>query len=471
MAIWDEAIDVLVVGAGGCGLVAAVVAHDLGARVHIFEKLPTVGGTTRLSAGSIPGAGTRFQRAAGIDDSPERYYRDLLRQSGPHDMEGLARVLTEESAALVEWLVDTVGLELRLITDFRHVGHSVNRLHAPASRTGAEVMDVLLQAVHDRDIRVHTGWSARELITGPHEAVLGVVFDRPDGLQQHCRAQKVVLASGGYAGNSDLVAQFAPEMASASYFGAPGATGEAVVWGQQLGARLGNIGAYNGYAVYCVPSRLPLSWTVVEKGGLAVNRSGGRFGNELVGYSGFAAEVLAQGGGVHIIFDARIRDTVATHEPKFSELVKMGAVRTFATLESLGEACAIDAAGLAETIDTYNACASDRTIDAWGRDDFGLAPLAGPWVACEVVAGLNATQGGLCVDERGRVLSSNGTPVANLFAGGGAAAGVSGQRGGRGYSSGNGLLGALGLGRIAGRSTALELRNEIGPRQLGAGNA
>ena len=103
---WDMEIDILVIGAGGCGLAAALSANEMGVEVGVVEKYEEFQGNTTLSTGSVPGAGTRFQREAGIDDSPEKLIEDLLRKSGPHEAEELTRLLAHQSAPLVEWLVD-----------------------------------------------------------------------------------------------------------------------------------------------------------------------------------------------------------------------------------------------------------------------------------------------------------------------------------------------------------------------------
>src|SRR6478609_3692658 len=167
-------VDVLVIGAGACGLAAAIAAHDAGANVAIIEKLDRPGGNSALSTGSVPAADTRFQREAGIDDSTERFVEDLIRKGGPTDCPELLRRLVETSAATVEWLVDTVGARMVLVTAYKHVGHSVPRLHAPASRRGKDLVDDLLAAVEKRGIPLAVGNGATALVSDGKGAVIGV---------------------------------------------------------------------------------------------------------------------------------------------------------------------------------------------------------------------------------------------------------------------------------------------------------
>jgi len=425
-------IDVLVVGAGACGLAAAIAAHDAGADVAIIEKLDRPGGNSALSTGSVPAAGTRFQRAAGIADSPERFIEDLMRTGGPSDCPHLVRRLVETSAATVEWLVDCVGARMTLVTAYKHVGHSVPRLHAPASRRGQDLVDDLLAAVAKRGIPLAVGNGASALIADAHGGVIGADIDA-NRERQRIIARKTVLAVNGFAGNRDLVARFCPEISGAQYFGARGSTGEAVLWGEALGAALGNIGAYQGYAAVSDPHGSLLSWTTIEKGGIIVNGAGRRFGDESAGYSGFTPNMMAQGGPCFAIFDERI----------FAVAALAGSIPPRSR----------------RPIEHYNTVARGGEPDPFGRRDFALAPLTGALYICRVVPGLFHTQGGLMVDDDGRVLRPNGRPIANLFAGGGAAAGLSGRTGAGGYASGNGLLSAIGLGRLAGLAAAEEVRS------------
>jgi fumarate reductase flavoprotein subunit len=223
-----------------------------------------------------------------------------------------------------------------------------------------------------------------------------------------------------------------------------------------LGAALGNIGAYQGYAAVSDPHGSLLSWTTIEKGGVIVNAAGKRFGDESAGYSGYTPNVMAQGGPCFAIFDQRIFDVTAAEE-EFVELANYGGVKRADTAETLAAFHNLDGATVAATLDDYNKAARDENPDPFGRSDFALAPLAAPFYICRVVPGLFHTQGGLMVDIDGRVLRPNGKPIANLFAGGGAAAGLSGRTGAGGYASGNGLLSAIGLGRLAALAAAREI--------------
>jgi len=446
-------LDLLVIGAGACGLAGAIAAHDAGLSVAIVEKRDRPGGNSSLSTGSIPGAGSKFQRAAGIADSPEQMVADLMAVSGHHDADGLTRLMAAQSAPLCEWLIDTLSARMELITAYRHVGHTVARLHAPRSRRGQDLVDDLRGFVEARGIPLAVG-NVVEGLTAEDGAVTGAVIGG-----ERVGARKVLLATNGFAANRAMVREFCPEIAGAEYFGAPGSTGEAVDWGRALGAALGNMAAYQGYAAVAYPQGQLLSWTTIEKGGILVGADGRRFGNEDAGYSGFAPAVMAQGEFAWAVYDRRIH-AVAALEEEYAEMAQMGAVRWADIPGALAEAGGVDPAGLPEAVARYNAAARGADTDPFGRSAFGLAPLEPPFGIVRVKPGLFHTQGGLLVDEHARVRREGGGVVPNLFAGGGAAAGISGRAGAAGYASGNGLLTALALGRIAGMRAAAEVKGE-----------
>jgi fumarate reductase flavoprotein subunit len=284
--------------------------------------------------------------------------------------------------------------------------------------------------------------------------VVGAVARTKDGTTSVLRAKSVILASNGFGGNKELLKRFCPEIAAASYFGALGSEGEAIIWGEKLGAALANAGAYQAHAGIAQPHGSLVTWTVVEKGGVVVDGSGERFADETIGYSAFGAEALRRAGATFAIYDSRIRDATAAGQPEFAELVAHGGCRAAADLPELAQLCGFDPKILGETLAMAARATKGEERDRFGRKNWGLAPLQAPYVATRIAPAIFHTQGGLAVDAEGRVLHRDGRAIPGLYAGGGAASGVSGRSGGAGYCSGNGLLGALGLGYLAGRSAA-----------------
>ena len=447
-------VDVLVIGAGACGLTAAIAAHDCGVSVAIVEKRERPGGNSSLSTGSVPAANSRFQRGAGLVDSPEKMVADLMGIAKETDDLALVQRMAEVSAETVEWLVDTVGAQIVLITAYKHIGHSIQRLHAPVSRRGQDLVNDFLVAIEKREIPLAVGNAVEDLIV-ENGVVLGARVDAGAGTFE-IRARKTILAVNGFAADPALVKQYCPEIAGAHYFGALGSHGEAVRWGLKIGAALANMGAYQGYAAVAYPHGSLLSWTTIEKGGILVGADAKRFGDESLGYSGFARVVLEQGEYATAVFDQKIFE-VAAQEEEFMELVHYGGVKKVDDVAALAAMFDLDGAELVRQVEAFNRSVRGEAKDAFGRGNFGLGPLKGPFYGCRVVPGLFHTQGGLRVDGNARVLKPDGTSIPGLFAGGGAAAGISGKTGALGYASGNGLLTAIALGRLAGLTAASEI--------------
>lgn len=456
---WDAETDILVIGGGGGGLVAAVAAREAGASVALVEKEPRLGGNTALSSGSVPGAGTRFQREAGVIDSPELMARDLMRRTNRTAPHHLVYLLATESGPLVEWLVDSIGAPLRFVHDLKKVGHSVPRTHSPPGRDGGALLQALERAANGCDVLMIPGNPARELVCDDAGNVIGAVLQPAgSGNCDRIRARKVILACNGFAGNREMLREFIPGVMEAPYFGHPGNTGDGIAWGIKLGARLRNMGAYQGHASVSYPHGSLVTWTAIERGGLLVNLRGRRFVDESLGYSGCAAYVLEQPERTaFVVIDERIRRYLTELVPDFRALSEHGGVKTDDTVRNLAASFAIDSAVLAETLDAFDAAARGEIADPLGRTEFGLAPLRPPISMIRVTSGLFHTQGGLDVDVNAQPVRQDGEPIGNLYAVGGVAVGVSGADGGRGYCSANGLLAALGLGRVAGRHAAAAL--------------
>lgn len=454
---WNLETDIVVIGGGGCGMAAALAAKQKELDVILIEKDRKLGGNTSLSTGSVPGAGTKYQEAAGIEDSPLRMATDIFNKANREGDWDLLLHLCEESKHLVEWLIEDMKINIQLVTDYKHVGHSQFRLHAPRSRRGQDLVNDLTKALMRLDVITATNLEGINLVTDDNGAVIGVETKVNQSVE-YVKAKKVILATNGFGANKEMVRKYCPDIANASYFGAMGSTGEGILWGEKLGGELQAMGAYQGYAAVSTHGSL-VSWTSIEKGGFLINKLGRRFANESRGYSALASDVQEQEEAVvYVIMDEHIKEFVKANEDEFKELVEIGALKGgTSTIEELAKVINVDSHTLRETFDNYHASVLNGN-DPFGRTDFGFAPLQAPFYAVKASSGLFHTQGGLKINKYAQILRPNGTTIENLYAGGGVAVGVSGEHNGRGYSSGNGLLTAMGWGKIAGNHAAMVLR-------------
>jgi fumarate reductase flavoprotein subunit len=451
-------VPVVIVGAGAAGLCAALAAHEAGAEVVIFERDSLPRGSTALSAGLIPAAGTRFQRALGISDSAEQFAADIRQKAHHQSNAVITELVARKSGATVEWLADRYGFPFSLVHDFDYPGHSVRRMHGLPSRSGTELVDLLHRAAEQAQITVVCDAAVSGLFSDSEDAVRGIEVTRPDGARDHIGCEALILACNGYGGAPDLVAKYIPEMRSAHYFGHPGNRGDAVLWGQALGAKLLNMSGYQGHGSVAHPHAILITWAVIMEGGFQVNVLGRRFSDESRGYSEQAALVLAQPEGAAFdVFDERIA-AIARQFEDFRQAEAAGAVIAAASIEELAERLKLPPKALSETFRQVESAKDGSVADPFGRSFAGVAHLSSPFKAVRVTGALFHTQGGLAVDVNTRVLTEQGVPLPNLFAAGGAAAGVSGSVA-SGYLSGNGLLTATVLGRISGTSAAALIKS------------
>jgi fumarate reductase flavoprotein subunit len=444
--------DLVVAGAGG-GLVAALRAAELGLSVLVVEssEASSRGNNTAMSTAMIPGAGSKWQREAGIDDSPDDFVADIMAKTkGTADRE-LATALAMVSAPLVEWLADDAGLPLSLVTDFSYPGHSSFRCHTVPGRAGRSMLRLLLDRVrasHSIDLYSPARLVDVEVTEG---AVSAAIVETGSG-RERIPVRAVLLATNGFGADPALVREHIPEIADAIYYGSDQSRGDALRIGERLGAATAYLDAYQGHAAVAMPSATLAGWATVMHGGFLVNQSGDRFGDETTGYSEYARESVEHADGrAWIIIDRRIHDACLNFQD-FTETVKSKGVRWAADGEGLAAATGIDASGLVRTLEQAHQFASSDSQDQWGRR-FWEAPLEGELGAIFVQPALFHTQGGLRVDGNARVLDRAGATIPGLYASGGAAMGISGH-GSSGYLAGNGLLPAMGLAFLAANDVA-----------------
>ena len=451
---FDVSVPLIIIGAGAAGLCAALAAKEAGVEPLVIERDKVPAGSTALSAGLIPAAATRFQRAKGIDDSAALFAADILRKADDEPDRVIVQSVAEHSSALIEWLCDRYDLPFDVIDNFNYPGHSAMRMHGLPSRTGRELVDRLRTAAEASDIPIVTQRAAASLLVGANGTIHGVEIESSDGACERVGCHALILACNGYGGNAELVRRYIPEMANALYFGHPGNRGDAVLWGDVLGAQLRDLSGYQGHGSVATPHNILISWATIMQGGIQVNRDGLRFCDESHGYSEQAAQVLRQPEGVvWSVFDGRIAD-IARQFEDFRDAEHAGAILSAPTIEQLAAAMHVAYDAFAAEWSAVEKLKADDGQDRFGRRFTPSQTCAPPFHAVKVTGALFHTQGGLAIDGVGRVKRKDGKLFPNLFAAGGAASGVSGSTA-AGYLSGNGLLTATVLGRLAGQAAAV----------------
>ncbi|MFC5753661.1 FAD-dependent oxidoreductase [Actinomadura rugatobispora] len=428
---FDDQVDVAVLGGGACGLVAALrAARDPGLVVAVYEKSTREGCNTRYSSGSLAAGGTRYQRAAGIDDSPGRHARDILAVNGDPASAPIVNALCRVAPRYVEWLADDLGHPVELGLDMARAGQSVPRLHTDTGRAGgARLMETLRRAAEAAPNIAFVDNAPGIGLISRNDAVVGAEV-LENGVKRRVGAGAVVLAADGFANNPAMMAEHCPEAEGAFYGGVSTSTGDAIGWGLELGAAVRNMGSFLGHGLVVQGHGTRLNPVLPFLGAVLVDDQGHRFVDEKAqGYSKLG-RIIADRRAV-LIWDQPMHET-AMHSELMRESETAGAFTTHPTPAHLAAAYSLP----------------DLTLPA----DFTPPLRAG-----RVTSGILTTQGGLLVDPRGRVQHRTGGWIKGLYAGGGSACGISGPSS-EGYMSGNGLLAALGFGWLIGDHLAARER-------------
>jgi fumarate reductase flavoprotein subunit len=477
-------IPVAIIGAGACGLVASIMLRDSGVDCVLLERDAQPSGSSALSSGFIPAAGSAVQRNAGIVDSPALFAQDIQAKAHGTAAAHLVAALSQRVGAVIDVLSARHAMEFIVLDGFLYPGHSVRRMHAVPQKTGAALVAQLERAALSAGADIVTQATVRQIFVDNAQRVTGVGYQRPDGSVEHLRCDALILACNGFGGNPQMVHELLPEMRDALFAGHTGNDGSAISWGRALGVRLADLGGYQGHGSWAVPQGALISWALMMEGGIQLNALGQRFHDETQGYSEAAVHVLAQAGGVAWnVFDGPLL-ALARSFPDFCAAEEAGALKTCADAQALATLIGCDAANViaacagntraigvaeSENREFSNADASIHTQNpvhpepveefmkatstSSARTDSASVkrPLQAPFYAVKVTGALFHTQGGLDIDAQCRVLREDGSPFPNLLAAGGAARGVSGNAV-WGYLSGNGLLSAVAGGAIAAES-------------------
>lgn len=431
-------VDVAVAGGGAAGLMTALRAsldEDLG--VAVFEKSTREGCNAAISSGSLAAGGTRFQRAAGIEDSPQQHADDILAVSGDEGWRPVVAALCAAAPELVEWLADT-GYPIEIGTDMPRAGMTVPRLHTDVGRLGGGRL-----VRHLRDLlaaRPNVAFVDEApvvgLLTSP--AGVGGVVVRQNGVREEASARSTVLATDGFAASPALMSEHLAHLGQPFHGGTSTNTGDAHAWLAELGAQFRNMGAALRSGLVVVGHGTRVSPALQFTGAVLVDTAGRRFVDEEAhGYSSMAGILQQQPGErAAMIWDATAMAATAESEMMRDSLAA-GAIAFLPTVRELADRLGLGVA------------AAERALAPVS----GRRQLQAPYHLAWVTHGVLTTQGGVVIDPAGRVLDPDGEPIPGLYAAGGAACGLAGPSS-DGYSSGNGLLSALGMGWIVGNSLA-----------------
>ena len=455
MEEWQSAV--VIVGAGLAGFAAALTAAESGAEVVLCEKEDEVGGSTVMSGGSFCFTGTDLQKAQGIEDSPELLQEDLL-EVGQHRSDPvLVRQYVQDNLKAYHWLRGH-GVEFGQVQAAS--GQSVPRSHPSNPRRVIELLHAAARQLPN--LAVVTGVVADRLVQDPETgSVVGVKAHQGEQDFLLNASRGVVLTSGGFCQNKEMIAAFAPGKERALRLGGRGNYGDGIRMAWRLGAGLrdmpyvkGTFGnhpkAQSGHHTACL---------AVYKGAIAVNKQGRRFVDESLDYKLLGDACLEQEEALGFqIFDQAVMRQEVPGYPMFDfhRRITEGRMITAPTLEELAGRIGVDPLRLRETVESYNDAVRKGLEDPFGRRHlthrFGslVTIEEPPFYAYPSTSAIIATYAGITVDRHARVLDVFGDPIPRLFAAGEVMGGFHGAA----YMTGTSLGKATVFGRIAGREAA-----------------
>ena len=438
--------DVVIVGAGGAGLTAAVRATQEGAKVLVLEKMPFVGGNSLKASGGMNCADTKFQAALDITDSgvPE-FIEDTM--NGGHGINDLDLVVTmaENSAEAVDWL-ESIGAPLPKVAA---TGGTVHKyLHSPedGSPVGSYLVAKLNEEAERNGIQIMLNTTATEIIMDGGAAA-GVKAEDAEHVYT-INARAVVLATGGFGANFELMCSFNPSLANAVTTNHPGATGDGILMAEAVGAATVDMDQIQLHPTVYQATSMLVSEKMRSLGAILVNAEGVRFTNDLATRDAVSnAELQQTGGYAWIIFDQNLVD----NNKSAAQYIEQGMAVTGDTYEALAAAMGVDEAAFVKTMETWNQAVANGVDEEFGRNNGMDADLStAPYFAIQIAPGIHHTMGGVKINTATEVLDTQGNAIPGLFAAGETTGGVHGGN----RIGGNAVCDFVVFGRIAGANAA-----------------
>lgn len=470
---WEKQTDVIVMGLGATGAAAAIEAHDNGAKVIILEKMPMAGGSTALSGGIIYAANTSVQKSAGISDSVDGMYKFWMTYNNNLLNPEMVKTLCNESAEIIEWL-KKLGVEFPpnllyfsgVEEEYDSVTPAVKRGHCAKDR-GRGLMSILMKAIGARKIEILYETAGERLIVDANGEVIGVQAKRKGKVVNVKATKGVVIASGGFTRNNEMVTSYFPLQRTAVPVTALGLTGDGILMAEKIGSPIVDTGT-----VELPPSLPALEITQGKKAimfssgyflykhpCIFVNEAGKRFCNETAYYQ-LVSPLLLRQKSAFIIFDDKTKKTVgAAMGYGFSEDLRSeiadGHLKQASTVGELARLLGIDATNLEKTVSDFNTNADSGKDPEFGRKKAMGAITTAPFYGGRLTVSVVESFGGLKINTKSQVLDAFNEPIPRLYAGGAVTACL------RAYpASGAFLANCFVFGRIAGKNAAGEKQKE-----------
>ena len=488
--------DVVVIGAGSAGMTAAITATDAGAKVIVLESTSMPGGNSVRSTGGMNAGPTEwrnqneFKEAAGVEatlkkvanypdnariqelgaivaeqwaayqanpegyfDTPELFQLDTIIGGGGKNDPALVKKLVESSVDAIAWL-DSLDPEIILHNVAAFGGASVKRIHRPVDAdgkvlsVGAYVVPLLQENLNKRGIELMTDTPATQILTDEHGCAVGVKAESADAVYT-INAGAVVIASGGFGANNDMIASIRPELDGFITTNAPGIQGQGIQMAQAIGADTVDMAEIQLHPTVHVEgtSAVLITEGLRGDGAILVNQEGERFFDEVSTRDKVSAAEFEQTGGyAWLIVDSRMSDASNV----IQGYINKGYAEKGETWEELAAAIGAPAETLINTMTNWNACVEQKSDPEFGRVSFANPLDQAPFYAIKVQPGVHHTMGGIKINDNAEVISTDGAVINGLFAAGEVTGGVHGNN----RLGGNAVADFTIFGRIAGQSAA-----------------
>ncbi|EMM6760792.1 flavocytochrome c [Pluralibacter gergoviae] len=442
-----KSYDVVVVGSGGAGLAAAIQAHDEGASVLIVEKMPTIGGNTIKASAGMNAAETRFQRVKGIQDSKELFYAETLKGGGNKNNPELLQRFVENAPEAIEWLARR-GIMLNDITTTG--GMSIDRTHRPrdGSAVGGYLISGLVRNVNKRGIDVMLDTEVDEILFDGGE-VRGVRLLTDEKEVITVQAKSVVVATGGFSANSQMVVKYRPDLEGFVTTNHKGATGGGIALLERIGANTVDMGEIQIHPTVEQNTSYLISESIRGGGAILVNQQGERFYNEMSTRDKVSAAIIALPEHyAYIVFDEHVR----AKNRAADEYIAKGLVTSASSPRELAATLGLGEDAFLATLERYNGFVAKQHDDDYGRTTALRAPInEGPFHAIRIAPGVHHTMGGVTVNTRTEVLNARQQVIPGAFAAGEVVGGIHGGN----RIGGNAVADIIIFGTLAGHQAAV----------------